>query len=73
MPHTDQATGAAAMDGLFKVALKWFKCSWTGQDVCQPHALVESTMTVHTSPLEIPQSKHECHMSEAELPASAGL
>lgn len=44
-----------------------------GRDVCQPHALVESTMTVHTSPFEIPESKHEHHMSEVELPGSAEL
>lgn len=44
-----------------------------GQAVCRPHALVESTVTVHTSLFEIPESKHDHHMIEVELPGSAVL
>lgn len=44
-----------------------------GQAVCRPHALVESTLAVHTSPFEIPESKHDHHMTEVELPGSAAL
>ena len=42
-----------------------------GQAVCRPHALIESTVAVHTSLFEKPESKHDHHMTEVELPVSS--
>lgn len=49
---------------IFKNVLNLFLCTWKcrwGQDICQPHALVESTMTVHTSSLKFHSPWHGHH------------
>lgn len=63
MPHIRLVTAAAWME----IILGWTKMdhsckSLCGQHTCQPHALVESPVAVHTSPSEIPESKNEPHV-----------